>query len=313
MTKIIPEEKRCPKCKTVKPASGFYRSKYNGLSSYCKVCESAQRRKRYQLNREHEQAVNKVWMAEHRLQWNASVRNLREKKKGARLPVAVEARCSKCGITKPASEFGANPINNSGLTSWCRDCNSAWYSQYYEINKERILLQNRLNELENPDKARERKKKWRDDNPDAVQEMQRRYYAQHRARELEDHKKWVRANLERLALYNEQWRASPGGKVAVARANHKRRMSVLASPNTLTTDEWMRIVENQGGRCASCGLEFSDSMPATMDHIVPVSVGGGLVRDNVQALCGPCNSSKGAKTIDFRQQLTGRQECQLQA
>lgn len=36
------------------------------------------------------------------------------------------------------------------------------------------------------------------------------------------------------------------------------------------------------------------------DHILPVSKGGGLTQDNVQALCRSCNASKSDKHIDFR-------------
>jgi 5-methylcytosine-specific restriction endonuclease McrA len=34
---------------------------------------------------------------------------------------------------------------------------------------------------------------------------------------------------------------------------------------------------------------------ATQDHIIPVSRGGGLTFENIQALCKSCNSSKNAK------------------
>ena len=33
---------------------------------------------------------------------------------------------------------------------------------------------------------------------------------------------------------------------------------------------------------------------------VPVSLGGTTYEENVQPLCGRCNTKKGAKTIDFR-------------
>ena len=37
-----PPSKRCPKCKTIKPRSGFYKNAYNrdGLCSYCKICKN---------------------------------------------------------------------------------------------------------------------------------------------------------------------------------------------------------------------------------------------------------------------------------
>lgn len=46
-----------------------------------------------------------------------------------------------------------------------------------------------------------------------------------------------------------------------------------------------------------CGIFLSALTP---DHVVPLSRGGTNYIDNIQPLCGPCNSQKHAKTIDFR-------------
>ena len=47
-------EKRCYVCKTVKPASAFYRSvtRMDGLQSCCKVCDIATSRDRVRLSRQ---------------------------------------------------------------------------------------------------------------------------------------------------------------------------------------------------------------------------------------------------------------------
>jgi 5-methylcytosine-specific restriction endonuclease McrA len=34
--------------------------------------------------------------------------------------------------------------------------------------------------------------------------------------------------------------------------------------------------------------------------VVPVSAGGANTIDNIQPLCGPCNSAKHTQTIDYR-------------
>lgn len=44
-------------------------------------------------------------------------------------------------------------------------------------------------------------------------------------------------------------------------------------------------------RCRACGSERE----LTIDHIVPVSRGGTNVEENLQTLCRPCNSRKGAR------------------
>ena len=48
-----------------------------------------------------------------------------------------------------------------------------------------------------------------------------------------------------------------------------------------------------GGKCKQCGQELGNDFHA--DHVVAFSRGGLTITDNGQALCGPCNQSKGDK------------------
>ena len=51
----------------------------------------------------------------------------------------------------------------------------------------------------------------------------------------------------------------------------------------------------QEGHCAGC-REFFPFRNFTVDHVVPRSKGGSDHLDNLQLLCGACNSMKGVKT-----------------
>ena len=51
----------------------------------------------------------------------------------------------------------------------------------------------------------------------------------------------------------------------------------------------------QEGRCAGCQVAFP-FRNFTIDHVVPQSKGGSDHFDNLQLLCGACNSTKGAGT-----------------
>ena len=48
-------------------------------------------------------------------------------------------RCSKCGETKPVSEFNKNARLKSGLYSWCKTCARANSRHWYHANRERNL------------------------------------------------------------------------------------------------------------------------------------------------------------------------------
>jgi hypothetical protein len=51
------------------------------------------------------------------------------------------------------------------------------------------------------------------------------------------------------------------------------------------------VFERDGYRCVHCGTWLD----LTVDHITPESKGGALDMDNLQTLCGSCNSRKGAR------------------
>lgn len=78
--------------------------------------------------------------------------------------------------------------------------------------------------------------------------------------------------------------------------NNQRRLRELNALGSHTEKEWLLVVARYGGVCLCCG-----STEITKDHIVPLADGGTNDIGNLQPLCRPCNSSKGVKTIDFRQ------------
>ena len=53
------------------------------------------------------------------------------------------------------------------------------------------------------------------------------------------------------------------------------------------------VMDRDGHCCVVCGSEG----PLHIDHVHPVSRGGGDEVDNLQVLCARCNVSKGAKTM----------------
>ena len=54
----------------------------------------------------------------------------------------------------------------------------------------------------------------------------------------------------------------------------------------------------QGGNCKGCGTHFLPQH-LTVDHIVAQSKGGTSHLDNLQLLCGHCNSLKGNRPMEY--------------
>lgn len=79
-----------------------------------------------------------------------------------------------------------------------------------------------------------------------------------------------------------------------ARGNARTAPDTHSAP--FTHAEWAALCAKYGNICLACG----QLRPLTADHIVPRSKGGAFDISNIQPLCGPCNSSKGDRTIDYR-------------
>ena len=56
-----------------------------------------------------------------------------------------------------------------------------------------------------------------------------------------------------------------------------------------------QLFGKQEGRCSGCSVVFP-FRNFTIDHVVPQSQGGSDHFDNLQLLCGACNSTKGTGT-----------------
>lgn len=64
-----------------------------------------------------------------------------------------------------------------------------------------------------------------------------------------------------------------------------------------TQADWVRLKYRFNYRCVKCQQRDPN---LTKDHIIPLSRGGTDDISNIQPLCRSCNSSKGAKIVDYR-------------
>src|SRR5260221_3877516 len=77
----------------------------------------------------------------------------------------------------------------------------------------------------------------------------------------------------------------------LALAAEQRRATLGATKAHIPTGLRWQVWERDNFTCQHCGRRRFLSV----DHIIPESHGGELVLENLQTLCTPCNSRKGAR------------------
>jgi len=191
--------------------------------------------------------------------------------------------CVRCKIEKSTNDFPKEKRCNDGLASWCKDCYKDYRRQWEKDHKEKRVQyfkdwrtgdqkerqQKRVNERcrdrwANDPEYRERKNQQKRENNQAHYGIDPVWTAKH--------KKWGLSN------------------------RHKRRAIENGLSEHHTHDEWIALCKKYGNRCLCCGKKNK----LTLDHVVPLSLGGKDTIDNIQPLCGSCNSKKHTKIIDYR-------------
>lgn len=99
-----------------------------------------------------------------------------------------------------------------------------------------------------------------------------------------------RKDREHKKRYNER---HPEQRIA---DSHNRRARIRKAGGKLTAKECREILDKYGNKCLKCGSTEN----ITLDHVIPIALGGMNTADNIQTLCMMCNSFKGTSVVDYR-------------
>jgi 5-methylcytosine-specific restriction endonuclease McrA len=145
-------------------------------------------------------------------------------------------------------------------------------SAYYAANTERLRAIN---------------KEWRLRNSDKLKQKQKEWTAKNKQRLIE----YRIANKERRKITARAYAMTERGKAASVHRSHLRRAREKKCETTATKEFVMNLLRNAKA-CAYCSAPFSRKLKAALDHIIPISKGGGHTPENLIAACRECNSSK---------------------
>lgn len=110
---------------------------------------------------------------------------------------------------------------------------------------------------------------------------------------------------------SDRQRIKSGRGRELDRAKNHRRRAARLSASVVEDIKPIEVFKRDGYRCHICGRKTDPSkryphpMSPSLDHIVPLSVGGDHSRANVATACLSCNLSKGNRAVGEQLRLIG--------
>lgn len=192
--------------------------------------------------------------------------------------------CPACGRALDVAEFNRNKSRKDGLGDWCRGCNARYKAEYRQRDPVRLKALKKASYERNRETDNNRCHDWYSRN--------REYWTAHVRQYNQDNAVIVASRKrERRAANPEKY------KDQHARAWHRRRARQAAVLCDVVRKD--AIFERDHWRCRLCGCKTPKELQGsilptapTLDHIIPLALGGPHTAKNLQCLCHRCNSRK---------------------
>jgi hypothetical protein len=258
----------------MKPLSDFHKdkSKHDGLTSTCKPC-ACQRTLTAKERRDPDLVQRRDAKREQELE--------RE-----RLLTLGLKRCCDCCEVKSVDCFYVHVRHADGFSGICKECSSKRCAAFYRGSSEKIKAGVRDWQTKNRERVRQTKAANYQRNREAISAAWKARYAtdpELRRRNQQRVKRWCEENPERAR------------ELALAGV-HARRARILGG-NYEHVDR-QKVFNRDGWVCRRCGkkvnkrLKWPHKLSATLDHIIPLALGGDHTYENVQLAHAKCNLEK---------------------
>lgn len=168
-------------------------------------------------------------------------------------------QCSKCGQTKPHSEYHRDKRSKDGYVQRCKPCVQIKSKQWLENNRQRNIESCKARYLANPESYKKRSKEWAINNPDLKAQTNRLYQINN-------------PHVYRATKQRRKIRKAQNGEYAIS------------------NKEWIKLYSSA---CIYCG----SNKDIQADHVIPIARGGTHGIGNLVPACKTCNTSKRERTI----------------
>jgi 5-methylcytosine-specific restriction endonuclease McrA len=190
--------------------------------------------------------------------------------------------CKGCNSWKLKNGFYKRKTAKDGLYGICKNCHNAASRQYHKDNADTILGRMRGRYAANPEQEKGRSKDYRKNNAEKVNKRGRQRYQENADEFREKSSQWRKEHPEKAQEYNRTHRARKKGNGGI-----------------ITAAEWGDLKKKYSYTCLCCKRQEPE-IKLTLDHVLPIAMGGKNVIENAQPLCLSCNCSKQDKHIDYR-------------
>ena len=159
--------------------------------------------------------------------------------------------------------------------------------EYYKKNKDKIKEYHKRNK----DKKKRYDKEYIEKPKERIKEQQKEY----RIKNKEKIKKYRINNKDKAKEYSKEYYKTHRHIYFNARYKRRARMKFTDIDN-----KWLKKLYEDTNTCEVCNRKMKDK---SIDHILPLNVGGLHIKSNVRIICLKCNQQRpknGSDIIQFR-------------
>lgn len=216
-------------------------------------------------------------------------------------PFAIKV-CTKCKRILVANEINFKKCKKGKykLASQCKICDKEYREEY----KNEIAKYKKQYYIDNKNKLSEKRKQYYQENKKEIIEKCKQYYKEHKEEKKwydkqyrqehkeekrQYHKQYREEHREEILKNQKQWYEDNPDKVFNQHTN--RRLLEEKQGNGITKDQWLEMMEFFNWRCAYSGIQLNKNN-RSIDHIIPISLGGENEIWNLVPMLKSYNSSK---------------------